>query len=75
MDKRGRPSHLVLGGALVQSIQLSAELVQLVIDVVHLGTQVLVIPEVRVELLLVFMALGVGRYHWVDAGGWEGKRE
>ena len=69
MDASGRAAYRVLGRALVQSVQLSAELVQLVVDVVHLSTQVLVLLEVGVKLPLVFVALGVGPYHWVETGG------
>lgn len=37
-------SDLVFGRGFIQCVQLPAEFVQLIIDVVHLGTQALVVP-------------------------------
>lgn len=62
-------AHLVLEGALRQLVQLPAELVDLVVDAIHLGTELLVPLEVAVKILLVFLAGGVGRDRWVVAAG------
>lgn len=62
-------AHLVLEGALRQLIQLPAELVDLVVDAIHLGTEMLVALEVTVKILLVFLAGTVGRDRWVVAAG------
>ena len=48
--------NLVLGTVLRDAVELFAELVEAVIDVVHLGTELLVALQVRVELLLVLLA-------------------
>lgn len=49
--------YLVLHGALVQHVQLSAQLVHLVTDVIHVGTETLIVGQVGVELLLVLLPL------------------
>lgn len=47
---------LVLGTVLGDAVELLAELVDAVVDTVHLGTELLVAFQVRVELLLVLLA-------------------
>lgn len=62
-------THLVFHRGVVQRVELPAEFVQPIIDVVHLSTQALVCPKVCIKLSLVFMALSIRRYLWVCAGG------
>ncbi|KAG7230586.1 hypothetical protein INR49_025303 [Caranx melampygus] len=50
-------------------VQLSAEFVQLIIDVIHLSTEALVLPEVGIKLSLILMTLNIRRYLWIHAGG------
>lgn len=64
---------LVFGRRVVQRVQLPAQFVQLIVDVVHLGAQPLVLPKVGVKLSLVFVSLGIGRYLGVNAGGRRGQ--
>lgn len=64
-------SHLVLGRGVVQCVQLPAELVQLIINVVHLSTQALVLPKVGIKLSLIIMPLSIRCYLRVHAGGQE----
>lgn len=71
----GSASDLVFGGRVVQRVQLPAQVVQLVVDVVHLGAQPLVLPKVGVKLPLVLVSLGIGRYLWVNTGGGGGGRQ
>lgn len=65
---------LVFGGQVVQRVQLPAQFVQLVVDVVHLGAQPLVLPKVGVKLPLVLMSLGVRCYLWVSTRGGEDRK-
>lgn len=60
--------YLVLHGALVQCVQLSAQLVHLVTDFIHLGTKALITGQIGVKLLLVLAALLVRDYLWVQPG-------
>lgn len=62
-------AHLVLEGALWQLVQLPAELVDLVVDAIHLGTELLVALEVAVKILLVLLAGTVGGDWRVTAAG------
>lgn len=51
--------YLVLHGALIQRVQFSAQLVYLVTDVIHFGTETLIAGQIRVKLLLILPALVV----------------
>lgn len=66
-----RISDLVFGRGLIQRVQLPAEFVQLIIDVVHLGTQALVFPEVGIKLSLIVVTLSIRCDLWVCTGGGE----
>lgn len=65
-------AHLVLECVLWQLIQLPAELVDLVVDAIHLATEPLVALEVGVKILLVSLASIVGRDGRVMAAGGDG---
>lgn len=62
-------SDLVFGRRVVQRVQLPAQFVELIVDVVHVGAQPLVLPKVGVKLPLVLVSLGIRCYHWVNTGG------
>lgn len=51
------PPHQVLWAALLQLVQLSVHVSQVLVDVVQLGLQVFVLLVVAVELVLVVAAL------------------
>lgn len=61
--------YLVPPGAFVQRVQLSAQFVHLVTDVVHLRAEPLVEGQMRVKLSLVLAALLVCGYGRVQPGG------
>lgn len=66
---------LVFGRRVVQRVQLPAQFVQLIVDVVHVGAQPLVLPKVGVKLPLVLVSLGIRCYLWVNTEGGGGRQE
>lgn len=60
--------YLVLHGVFFQCVQLSAQLVHLVADVIQLAAEDLIARQIWVKILLVFSALLVWSYLWVQPG-------
>lgn len=58
--------YLVLHGALIQRVQLFAQFVHLITDVIHFRAEVLVVGQIGVKLSPVPAALLICSYCWVQ---------